>query len=97
MEQKISTDKKISQINFDINNNTQECSELFRKKEYIFDLNKENWNELNSSYLEKYKLNIDLVKELKNLKDFSLFSEMLIEEPKIEYIKSYNKNIYLKL
>jgi len=97
MEQKMITDKKISQINFDINNNTQECSELFRKKEYIFDLNKENWNEINSSYLEKYKLNIDLASQLKNLKDVSLFSEMLIEEPKIEYIKTYDKNIYLKL
>ena len=32
MEQKISTDKKISQINFDINNNTQEYSELYEKK-----------------------------------------------------------------
>lgn len=90
-------DNRKQNINLELKNLSDKLKDLFEKKQYIYNLNKENWNELNSEYLLTYNKYMSLNKEFNQINKKKINKEMMIEEPKIEFIRSYPKELYLSL
>ena len=90
-------DNKKQDINLELKNLSDKLKDLFEKKQYIYNLNRENWNELNSEYLLTYNKYMTLNKDFNKINKKKLNKEMMIEEPKIEFIKSYTKDLFLSL